>query len=226
MYSLSRKSKFIITTMTIISLALVSGCGQKTDASVVDQPAVTSVQAETGIEEDEQDEIIPEVEEEITPVVELPEEDKYPGATVVQTSDNHYTLYVDCPDNSEADVMEQVAVLPEYAGFYYGSGNTGMSGDMAAAITAYGVEIGASDTLQINYAAWEDRVITYCDPWGGENKFPKVVVTNNPNNYINDDYNVFDESSVYSDVVATVILRNCLSYCKRKLASKLLQISS
>lgn len=119
MYSLSRQSKFIITTMTIISLAVVSGCGQKTDASVVEQPTVTSVQEETGIEEDEQDEIIPEVDEEITPVIELSEEDKYPGATVVQTSDNHYTLYLDCPDNSNAPEVAQTESVRNFESFYY-----------------------------------------------------------------------------------------------------------
>ena len=120
---------------------------------------MTSVQEETGIEEGEQDEITPELEVETAPVIELPDEDKYPDATTIQTGENEYTLYVDCPDNSNAPELETLPAN-DTTGSISGAPFCGMSENLLIAVMTHGLQVDPMNAAQINFDAYMDKPVT------------------------------------------------------------------
>jgi len=202
----------ILTKMLVLALSavLLSGCGETAQAAVDEQPTVTTVQEKTDMEEYGQDEIIPEAEDETAPVVEEPEEDKYPDATIKKTGDNSYVMHIDCPDNSDAEIIAQTANIRNFDEYSIGAESDGISKNLTTAIAAYGMQIDSNNVYQINYDAYMDKPFTIIDPsfkYFGSDPQLTSVITNNPSAY--PDMRIY--TRIPNDgVLAGTLLRSCL----------------
>lgn len=161
---------------------LLAGCGRTVDTNQTTTPAPTT-SIETTVDNPEVD--VPVIDEtnpgEVT--------DK-PGTTVVdttvienpafvQTGDNEYTIYVDCPDNSDAPELSFISDNDTVHALE-GAAVYGPSFNLINAVMTHGMQVDPTNPAQINYDAYMDKPFEYNMPILGTYT---CVLTNTPSNY-------------------------------------------
>ena len=153
-------AKKIVLGSTVL-VSLMAGCGRVVDTNQPTTPAPT-----TTIEHQVDDPVVdePVVEDEtikpgetsdvtVTPA----EESNLPEPTFVQTGDNAYTVYVDCPDNSSAP---ELSVLPANDSMHTLAASAdgyGVSENLINAVMTHGMQVDPSNAAQINFDAYMDK---------------------------------------------------------------------
>lgn len=208
-----RIGRVMIPVLAVGFLAL-SGCGETAEeTTVTDQPAATIESTVTdSVDEPEvtalEDEQTSDIEPEEDPI----EENRFPDATVIQTGDRQYTFYIDCPDNSGAEVIGETVNIHNFDLFLYGANKSCISENIVTAIAAYGMQIDSLNCYQINYDAYMDKPFSYYDSLAaiqGEDPHVTVVIPTDRDSYPEEWYIKYtDMPNDFS--TAEQILRNCL----------------
>ena len=195
-------AKKIVLGSTML-VSLMAGCGRVVDTNQPTTPAPTTT-IETTVEPvvDE-----PVVEDEavkpgetsdvtVTPA----EESNLPEPTFVQTGDNAYTVYVDCPDNSNAPELQEVYNTYRDDAIYHASYG-GVSENLINAILTVGQNNG--DLRIIDFDAYKDYKFDSYD--FHYNLDTPVALTDDINQYdgsvltvTRDQYNTFDGQYQYA----------------------------
>ena len=206
--------KFAIS-MGFLTMVLTA-CGKNVVDTTQTNPNPTqTVETQVTPVEEDPEVTIPVVEPtdptnntETNPVV----EDKYPDATIEKTGDNSYVMHIDCPDNSNAEIIAQTANIYQFDIYLYGVETSGISPNLATAIAAYGMQIDSNNVYQINYDAYKDKPFAYYDPlavYANTDPHATVVITDNPSAYP-EDYYIKSTDMPNDFSTAKQIFRNCL----------------
>ncbi len=189
-----------------ISLAFVAtvltACGKTVETNNPTNP-VPDTTIETVVEPIDEEKTEPNIEEDHNKTPDdqevKPEENNLPEPTFVQTSENNYTVAVNCPDNSNAP---EVQTAQGYSYVIEHSDIGGISPNLITAIVAAGVKEGGNYS-QVNFDAYKDNVFTVNDMLYGDQ--PSVVFTENPDSYdksicriTREDYNSFSQNYQYA----------------------------
>ncbi len=160
-------------------VVLLTGCGRTVGTDPVTTPAPTT-SIETAIDDPVVDDNVVDSGEVTdkpgttvadTPVIENP--------TFVQTGDNEYTIYVDCPDNSNAPELSFISDNDTVHALE-GAAVYGPSFNLINAVMTHGMQVDPTNPAQINYDAYMDKPFEYNMPILGTYT---CVLTNNPSNY-------------------------------------------
>ena len=164
---------------------LLAGCGRTVDTNQTTTPAPTT-SIETTVDN-------PEVDAPVIDETNPGEVTDKPGTTVaatsaienptfVQTGDNEYTIYVDCPDNSNAPELSFISEHDDTGSLEAGSSRFGVSTNLLNAVMTHGMQVNPLDAAQINYDAYLDRPFEFNQLHFGTRTY---VLTANPSNYDN-----------------------------------------
>ena len=135
-------------------LLTLMGCGRNVvDTTVTQQPTQT---IETTVDDPVVDvPVEPTTDVSDNTTVEPVEEHEFADATLVQTGDNNYTLYIDCLDNSNAPELENIVSL-DRGGISGTSGMVAVPDNLLAAILTRGAQIDANNITGIDFEKWMD----------------------------------------------------------------------
>ena len=162
---------------------LLAGCGRTVDTNQTTTPAPAE-SIETTADDTEVDDgnvtdpgeasDISGTSAEESPVIENP--------TYVQTGDNEYTIYVDCPNYSNAPELSFISEHDDTNSLEAGSSRFGVSANLLNAVMTHGMQVNPLDAAQINYDAYLDRPFEFNELHFGARTY---VFTANPSNYDN-----------------------------------------
>ena len=187
-------------------LLTLMGCGRTVvDETVTPQPT-TSV--ETTIDDPEVD--VPVVEPTTDPTTTPVEEDK-PTPTFVMTGENNYTMYIDCEDNTNDPVLQElrantdsgeyshfIDTMPEILGF---------SNEIMYGIVANNGGMGVSNPVGLNFDYFKDMPIDVVRTAGAEYYDSRtIVISDDPSAYPSD-YFVVTSAMINSDDPEVDMLR-------------------
>ena len=141
----------------ILAVSLLAGCGGTVDIASENIPApVESIEITADDPEVDDGNVTDPVDvsdisgtsAEVSPVIENP--------TFVQTGDYEYTIYVDCPDNSNAPELSFIAEN-DTVGALDGAAGNGPSVDLINAVMTHGMQVDSLNAAQINRDAYLDK---------------------------------------------------------------------
>ncbi len=142
---------------------ILTACGKTVDTTPVTTPAPTTT-IEHQVDDPVVDEPVvdnPEVgngEGNTNPTTPVESEPVIENSTFVQTGENEYTVYVDCPDNSTAPELsiipadDSMYTLPSSAESY------GVSENLINAVLTHGMQVDPMNAAQINFDAYADQI--------------------------------------------------------------------
>ena len=191
-------------------LFTLMGCGKTVvDTTVEQQPTQT---IETTVDDPVVD--VPVVEPTADVSDNTTVEDDKPTPTFVMTGENNYTLYVDCPDESNAPEIQQTI---DMCGYDTWSFSFGVSSNLVNAILTNGMQTDPLNAAGLNYDLYKDNVISVADRYGRTKNF---VITDDRTQYQNmEDYVPLYDFS-YSDgeaitdhvcTACTVVLKDSIN---------------
>jgi len=195
--------------LAVIGLSVIlAGCGNSAGNVSVEPMPSTTVETDSAVEDPEISE--PVLEDSDEEPVEEQIDDRFADATMIQTGENEYIIYADCPDNSEAEIIGETANIRNFDEYSIGAESLGISENLTTAIAAYGMQIDSNNVYQINYDAYMDKPYEYIDPrsaFAGADVHSTSVITNNPNQYSGmRTYTIIPND----DILAQTLLRSCL----------------
>ena len=149
-----------------ISLAFVAtvltACGRTVETNTPATPGPDTT-IETVVDPIDEEKTEPNIEEDHNKTPDdqevKPEENNLPEPTFVQTSENNYTVTVDCPDNSNAP---EVQTARGYSFVENSEITAGVSSDLIAAVVAAGMKDGQNNR-QIDFDEYKDYVFPTYD---------------------------------------------------------------
>lgn len=190
-------------------LFTLMGCGKTVvDTTVEQQPTQT---IETTVDD-------PVVDVPVEPTTDVSDnttvEDDKPTPTFVMTGENNYTLYVDCPDESNAPEIQETIDMYEYDAWSF---SHGVSSNLVNAVLTNGIQVDPLNAAQLNYDLYKNCVISDVDRYGREKKY---VITDDYTQYENDEsyvplcdlsYNEGDIIPAHVGIACTVILKDSIN---------------
>ena len=206
-------AKKIVLGSTIL-VSLMAGCGRVVDTNQPTTPAPTT-SIETTIDDPEVDVPVDETVVDPGEVTDKPgnqvSDEQLPEATFVQTDDNAYTVYVDCPDNSNAPELSVTSSNGSMAYLSGSSNNLGVSENLILAVMTHGMQVDPNNAAQINYEAYMDKPFELNRMRLGTYTY---VLTNDPSAYASygDEIVIFTPDMLQYDDPSAVSTY-CIEFC-------------
>ena len=181
----------------ILAVSLLAGCGRTMDNTSENTPAPAESIETTADDTEVDDGNVTDLGEvsdisgtsaEENPVIENP--------TFVQTGDNEYTIYVDCPDNSNAPELSFISEYDDQDSLASNERRFGVSENLLNAVMTHGMQVNPLDAAQINYDAYLDRPFEFNQLHFGTRTY---VLTANPSNYDNGEVRIDINDLKYND---------------------------
>ena len=141
--------------LAISAIGLLTACGK-----TVETPIETVEPVVEPIVEEEPEEVTEENVEE--------EEPTFEDATFVQMGEYEYTLYIDCPDNSDAPEIEETI---NRLGYDSWSDSCGVSANLVDAVLTHGVQIDYCNAAELDLDIYKGYVIKLIDLFGHDKEY-------------------------------------------------------
>lgn len=144
-----------IKYLVIIGLSVIlAGCGNSADSVSVEPMPSTSVEADSAVEDPEISE--PVIDDSAEVPVEEQIDDRLADATLIQTGENKYAMYIDCPDNSDAPEIAATLSNDNEWRIAADSELYGISENLLIAVLTHGMQIDSTNPAEISFEAWEN----------------------------------------------------------------------
>ena len=142
--------------LAVIGLSVIlAGCGNSTGNVSVEPMPSTSVETDSAVEAPEISE--PVLEDSDEEPVEEQIDDRFADATMIQTGENEYIIYADCPDNSNAPEISETLSRGDSVYFGGDGADFGISQNLIIAVMTHGLQTNPNNPTGINFDVWKDK---------------------------------------------------------------------